>query len=310
MIDRSDINAARERIAPRIRRTPVIEIEAGGLVDNLPVALKLEHLQITGSFKLRGAFNNILTSDVGDAGVVAASGGNFGAAVAYAATQLGVRSTIFVPQKLATDEKLARMRGFGAEVKVAEGTVSEAMQQYLAYAEETGAVAFHPYDTLPTLAGQGTLGAEIEEQLPDIDTLFVSVGGGGLIGGIAAWFERRIRVIAVETGQTATLDETLKTGREATLQPSGIAASSLGGPNIGALPLDVLTRHLHSNIVVSDADVFAAQRRLWDGVRIIGEPGAAVALAPLTSGIYTPEDGERVAVLVCGGNAAPDWFLQ
>jgi len=309
MIGPDQIGAARARIAGHVRQTPVTTVEAGAFCAAL-VALKLEHLQATGSFKLRGAFNNMLAGDLPAAGVVAASGGNFGAAVAYAAGRLGVKSTIFVPKSIADPVKTARMEGFGAEVILADGSVAEVMGSFAAHAEKTGARALHPYDTLPTLAGQGTLGPEIEEQIPDLDTLFVAVGGGGLIGGIAAWFQGRVRVIAVETEGTATLDATLKAGERVTLTPSGVASSSLGGPNIGELPYWVVTRYLADNIVVTDADVYAAARALWDTTRIVAEPGAAVALAPLTSGAYTPARDERVAVLVCGANADPDWFLK
>lgn len=309
MITSDDITAAAARIAPYIRRTPVLTVEAGALAD-VAVTLKLEQTQVTGSFKVRGAFNNLLTRDVPTAGVVAASGGNHGAAVAYAATKLGVPSTIFLPEVLATEVKRRRMEGFGAEVIVAPGTVGDAMKAYAAHGRETGKIALHPYDTAPTLTGQGTLGLEIEAQAPDLDTLLVSVGGGGLIGGIAAWYAGRIKVIAVETEGTATLDHALKHGPGGDLAVSGIARSGLGAPDIGVLPLEIAKAHVARNIVVSDAEVFAAQARLWETTRLVGEPGATVALAALTSGAYRPQAEERVGVLVCGGNADPHWFLD
>ena len=303
----AEIGAARDRIAGRVRRTPVVTTEAEAFGLDHPVVLKREHLQATGSFKVRGAFNGMLSQKVPPAGVVAASGGNFGAAVAFAATGLGHRSTIYVPASIADPTKTDRMRRFGAEVIVPEGSVAETMELFQAKARETGALALHPYDGVATVAGQGTLGAEIEEEA-QIDTLFVSVGGGGLIGGIAAWFQGRVRVVAVETETTATLAESLSAGERITLAPSGVAASSLGGPNIGEVPWSVLTRHLAGNVVVTDAETVEAARRLWEDARIVAEPGAAVALAPLTSGRYRPAPDERVGVLVCGANARPGWW--
>lgn len=310
MIGRAEIEAAKARIAPHIRFTPVLRLEEDTLGIGRPVWLKLEHLQATGSFKVRGAFNNLLSAKrLPKAGVVAASGGNHGAAVAYAASRLGAPSTIFVPKAIADPVKIARMEGFGAKVILAEGSVAEVMSAYRDHARQTGALDAHPYDTAPTLEGQGTLGLEIERQTDDsVDTVFVSVGGGGLIGGIAAWFGGKTKVVAVETEGTATLARTLEAGERVTLSPSGIAASSLGGPNIGDMPMAVLRENLGGNVVVSDADVREAQRRLWEAARIVGEPGAAVALAPLVSGAYKPAPDETPAVLICGGNAAPGWF--
>lgn len=308
MIGPDDIRTAHARIAPHIRRTPVIEVEAGTFCD-APVGLKLEHLQHTGSFKVRGAFNSILAGKPGKAGVVAMSGGNHGAAVAYAATMLGTHATVFAPA-YAGDVKIDRMRKFGAEVVVMDAPVSEVIAAFEDRAAKTGALAVHPYDAPLTLAGQGTLGQEIEEQLPDIDTLCVSVGGGGLIGGIATWYGDRIRVLAVETEGTAAYAAYLRDGPGATITPGGIAANALGAASIGALPQAALVKADVQSVVVSDAVVIEAQRRLWDRLRLVGEPGAATALAAVTSGAYLPEKGERIGVLVCGGNAAPDWFLD
>ena len=301
------ILAARDRIAGRVRRTPTIATEAGAFGLDHPVILKCEHLQATGSFKVRGAFNGMLSQEVPEAGVVAASGGNFGAAVAFAATSLGHPSTIYVPASIADETKTARMRRFGAEVVVPDGSVAETMELFQAKARETGALALHPYDGWATVAGQGTLGVEIEAEA-EIDTLFVAVGGGGLIGGIAAWFRDRVKVVAVETETTATLAESLAAGDRVTLAPSGVAASSLGGPRIGDVPWQVLTRHLTDHVVVTDAETVEAARLFWEDARIVAEPGAAVALAPLTSGRYRPARGERIGVLVCGANARPGWW--
>ncbi len=310
MIGRSDIEAAYARVAGHIRRTPVLALEPGALGLDHPLTLKLEHLQATGSFKVRGAFNNLLSNDPPDAGVVAISGGNHGAAVAYAATKLGVASTVFVPGMIAEEVKLARMRGFGAEVIVAEGSVDQVFGAYEEFAADTGALAVHPYGTPETITGQGTVGLEFEVQCPDLDTLFVSVGGGGLIGGIASWYAGRVKVVAVETEGTSSLNRTLKGTLTPDFHVSGISASGLGASSIGELPLEIIKAHVAENVVVSDADVVEAQRRLWDGIRVVGEPGGVTALAALTSGAYVPAQGEKIGVLICGGNAAPDWFLE
>ncbi len=307
LIGIDDIEAAHERIRPHIRSTPVLEIETGALCE-VPVALKLEQVQHTGSFKVRGAFNAVLSSKIGSAGVVAISGGNHGAAVGYAATSMGHRATVFAPA-IASQVKIDRMRSFGAEVIVMDARVDEAIAAFEDHARKTGALAVHPYDAPLTLAGQGTLGLELQRQLPAIDTLCVSVGGGGLIGGIAAWYGDRIRILAVETEGTAAYRALLRDGPDASITPSGISASALGAASIGALPREALARADVHSIVVSDDDVIAAQQRLWETARIIGEPGAATALAALTSGAYHPARDERVAVLICGGNATPGWFL-
>ena len=306
MIGPDDIRTAHARIAPHIRRTPVIEVEAGAF-GTAPVALKLEQMQHTGSFKVRGAFNSILAGEVGDGGVVAISGGNHGAAVAYAATRLGTHATVFSPA-FAGEVKISRMRQFGADVVVMDAPIGDVIAAYEAHAAATGALAVHPYDAPLTLSGQGTLGLEIERDLPDIDTLCVSVGGGGLIGGIAAWYGDRIRILAVETEGTAAYAAYLRDGPDASITPSGISASALGAASIGALPRRALAQANVQSVVVTDADVKQAQRQLWDRSRLVGEPGAATALAAVTSGAYRPEKGERIGVLVCGGNAAPGWF--
>jgi len=304
------ISAAAALIAPHIRATPILALEAEALSLPCPLALKLEHTQVTGSFKVRGAFYNMLTRDVPPAGVVAASGGNHGAAVAYAATRLGHKSCIFVPRAIAKEEKLRRMRQFGAEVILTDGTVAECMEAYAAHATETGALSVHPYDTVPTLTGQGTVAREIEAQLGAVDTLFVSTGGGGLIGGVASWFRDRVRVVSVETEETNTLEKSLREGPDIDVSASGIAAGSLGGPRLGVDSYAMIRAYVDQAILVPDSAVFDAAHRLWEATRLIGEPGSAVALAALTSGAYRPEPDERICVLLCGGNAEPDWFVQ
>lgn len=308
MISSNDIFKAKARIKPHLRQTPTLQTEPGTLCD-AALSLKLELFQHTGAFKVRGAFNTLLASKVPDAGVVAVSGGNHGAAVAYAATKLGVRSTIFAPE-LAGPVKLERMRGFGAEVIVSDVDFTTLTRQFRKFADETGALAIHPFNDPLVMAGQGTVALEIEQQLPDLDTLFVSVGGGGLIGGVAAWFGGRIKIVAVESEGTPTYATVLKKGPDAEIRVSGIAASSLGSPTIGALSYDILKPLAVPSIVVPDTAIVDAGRRLWDCARIIGEPGAATALAPLISGAYIPEKDERVGVLICGGNTSPGWFLD
>ncbi len=304
-----DIAAAAPLIAPHIRETPILNLQADALDLPIPITLKLEHTQVTGSFKVRGAFFNMLTRDVPEAGIVAASGGNHGAAVAFAATELGHKSRIYVPTAIAKEEKLRRMRGFGGEVVLTEGSVANCMDEYAAYAEASGALAVHPYDTVPTLTGQGTVAREIEAQMGGIDTIFVSTGGGGLIGGVASYFRDRVKVVSVETELTNTLEISLREGPDVDVQASGVAAGSLGGPRLGVDSFEAIQNHVDEAVIVSDEATYDAARRLWEATRLIGEPGSAVALAALTSGAYVPEKGERVCVLLCGGNAEPDWFV-
>lgn len=309
MVSTAEIEAARARIDSYVRKTPVIELEAGALFAGAPMWLKLEQLQHTGSFKVRGAFNALLSSDNHPGGVVAYSGGNHGAAVAYAATSLGMKSTIFVPD-FAGPVKIDRMRAFGADVRVMDVPAAELIAAFQKFARDQDALAVHPYDDAVVLAGQGTLGLEIDAQLPQFDTLVLSVGGGGLLGGIGAWFKNRVKILAVESEGTATLATALKSGIDSVITPTGVAASALGAGSMGVLAMEVVANTNTQSIIVPDAAIVEAQNRLWDRTRIIGEPGAATALAALTSGAYVPEKDERVCVLVCGGNASPGWFLD
>ncbi|EFO30084.1 threonine dehydratase [Roseibium sp. TrichSKD4] len=309
------IAAAAPLIAPYLRKTPMLEVEAKALGLPCAVSFKLEHTQRTGTFKVRGAFFNMLTRDVPETGVVAASGGNHGAAVAYAATTLGHHSRVFVPALIAKEEKLKRMRHFGAEVVMTEGSVGACMEEYAAYADATGALSVHPYDTIPTLTGQGTIAYEIEKQMTlmdqgGVDTIIVSTGGGGLIGGVAAWAQDRIKVVSVETEGTNTLERSLREGPDIDVGASGVAASSLGGPRLGVDSYAVIKDYVNDAVIVPDSAVFEAASRLWEATRLIGEPGSAVALAALTSGAYIPEKQERICVVLCGGNEVPDWFLE
>ncbi len=309
MITGDEIKAAQARVQGYVRQTPMFELENGALFESGHCCLKLEHFQHTGSFKVRGAFNSLLSSGKNTAGVVAYSGGNHGAAVAYAATRLGMKSTIFVPD-FAGPVKIGRMEHFGAEVRVMDAPAAEIVAAFQGFARETGALPVHPYDDARVLAGQGTLGLEMDEQMRGIDTVVLSVGGGGLLGGIGSWFGDRVAIIAVESEGTATLATTLENGAGSEIIPTGVAASALGAGSMGVLPMQVVASTRTQSVTVSDQAIIAAQKLLWERTRIIGEPGAATALAALTSGAYVPEGDERVCVIVCGGNAQPGWFLD
>jgi threonine dehydratase len=301
-IDRAAIAATERLIRPYIRHTPVIRIDAGDLgIAGERLALKLEFLQHTGSFKPRGAFANLLTRNAPEAGVVAASGGNHGAAVAYAAMRLGLEATIFVPT-VASPTKIERIRGYGAELIVGGERYADALAASEEFAARSGALVVHAYDQPDTLLGQGSVGLEIEADMPDIDTLFVAAGGGGLIGGIAAWYEGRVRVVAVEPELAPTLHNALVAGRPVDAPAGGIAADSLAPRQVGALMFPIAQRFVERVVLVSDAAIRDAQRRLWSALRIVAEPGGAAALAALTSGGYRPAPGERIAVVLCGAN--------
>jgi threonine dehydratase len=305
MISRTDIEQANARIKGHVRRTPVIEADGFGTPD--PLLLKLEYMQYTGSFKPRGAFNAMLSAPaIPEVGVVAVSGGNHGAAVGYVATALGAASRIFAPS-YSSAVKIGRMRGFGATVETLP-TVAEAFAAADAYHKEKGALYLHPYDQVEIVTGQGTVGLELEEDAPDIDTVVVSVGGGGLVGGIAAWYGGKVRVVAVESEGTPTMATAFREGVDARTVPSGIAADALGGPYVGKAAFEIAKQYFEPPILVPDEAIFAAQRLLWDNLRIVLEPGGVTALSALTSGAYQPKRGERVAVVLCGANADPAWF--
>jgi threonine dehydratase len=309
MISRNDISAAHTRILAHVRRTSVIEMAGDDLGLPHPVTLKLELQQHTGSFKARGAFNNLLSREVPQAGVVAASGGNHGAAVGYAAACLGIPARIFVPS-IAGKAKIALVQSTGATLEVIEGHYGQAAAAAEACREAIGAMSIHPFDAPETLAGQGTMAAELEQQVPDLDILLVAVGGGGLIGGIASWYAAnmnsgRIRVVAVEPESAATLATALREGPETEIQPGGIAANSLGAPRIGRLAYDISRKLGIETVIVSDEAITETQRLLWSTARILAEPGGAAALAALTSGRFITPPGARVGVVVCGGNIDP-----
>ncbi len=305
-VGRDEIRAAYVLIAPHVRRTPILET-ASPHAGAPPVSLKLELLQHTGSFKPRGAFYNLLTRKAPPVGCATASGGNHGAAVAYAAAKLGVRARIFVPE-IAAPVKIAKIKAYGAEVVVAGGSYFDAQARCDAYVAESGALAIHPYDATETVAGQGTVGLEWEEDLvrlgaAPLDTILVAVGGGGLISGVAAWFDGRIRVVGVEPEGSRALHAALAAGQPVDVSVQSVAADSLGSRRVGALNLAIAQRGVDHVALVTDKAIRAAQRTLWRDMTIIAEPGGAAAYAALASGAYRPAPDERVGVLVCGANA-------
>ncbi len=305
MIDATEVAEARRRIAPHVRRTPLLALEPAGLPGLAsPVVLKLELLQRTGSFKLRGAMNRILCADVPPAGIVAASGGNHGAAVAAAAQALGFGARIFGPRS-SPAAKVARIRGYGAEVTVGGATYAEARAAAEAWARESGALDVPAFDHPLVVAGQGTAALELLEDAA-VDTLLVAVGGGGLAAGCAAaLLPRGGRVIGVETAGTASWHAALEAGAPVDVEVSGLAVDSLGARSVGAVPFAVLRAAGAGSVVVSDDEVRAGQRALWEGCRVAAEPGAAAAVAALLAGAYRPAGGERVAVMVSGANLDP-----
>ncbi len=274
-----------------------------------PVTLKLELFQHSGSFKARGAFTNLLSRDIPRAGVVAASGGNHGAAVAYAARKLGIAAKIFVPT-ITSPAKLARLREYGAELCVTGERYANALAASEVWGSETGALAIHAYDQIETLLGQGTVALELEQQAPELNTVLVAVGGGGLIGGIAAWYRRRVKVVGVEPFASPTLFEALEAGRPVDAEAGGIAADSLAPRRVGELMFPVAQRFVDRVALVTDEDIQSAQQTLWNTLRIVAEPGGAAAFAALLSGRYQPQPGERVGIIVCGGNTAAVDFAR
>lgn len=300
---KAEIEAARARIAGHVLRTPVVTVEGFGR--DRPVELKLEQMQHTGSFKARGAFNTLLSADVPEGGVVAASGGNHGAAVAFAAQALGHKAHVFVPE-MAGPSKIALIGRTGAELTVVPGEYANALEAARAYEAETGAMQVHAYDAVPTVAGQGTCMAEWEVQGLKADTVLIAVGGGGLIAGALAWLQGARKVVAVEPETSRALNAALERGTPLDVEVSGVAANALGARRIGDIPFDLAKAYLGQSVTVSDEAILHARDALWRERRQLVEPAGATALAALMSGAYRPERGERVAVLVCGANPAPD----
>lgn len=306
-----DIERAAQRLAGAVRRTPVIELEPGAFGLPARLILKLEMLQHAGSFKARGAFNALLSAQerggVPAAGVIAASGGNHGAAVAYAAQSLGHRAEIFVPE-VANPAKVQRLRDFGAEIRVVGATYAEALIACQARQQESGALSVHAYDEPAVLAGQGTLARELQSQASDIDTVLVAVGGGGLIGGVAAWYQQQdglgTKVVGVEPTACPTLHAALAAGQPVDVTVGGLAADSLGARRLGALTF-ANRQAIAQSLLVEDAAIAETRTLLWRDFRLAVEPGGATALAALLSGRYVCKAGERIAVILCGGNTDP-----
>lgn len=301
MITPTDIELAAERIQKFVRTTPIMPLEMNVWELTGTMFLKLEQLQHTGSFKTRGAFNRILSHTIPPVGVIAASGGNHGVAVAYAAQQLGYRAEIFVPEHCPA-VKVARLRHYRAHVTLIGANYADALRASESRAAETGAFVIHAYDQPEVVAGQGTLGREFAQQVPELDTLLVAVGGGGLIGGILAWFQGKVRVIGVEPELAPTLADAIKSGQPVNVDVRGVAVDSLGARRVGNLAWSLAERYVDRVISVSDEAIILAQRALWDNLRLVTEPGGATALAALLTRQYQPQPNERVGIVVCGGN--------
>jgi threonine dehydratase len=296
-----DVRAAAERIAGRIRRTPVLEL---GELRGASVVAKLELVQHTGSFKPRGAFNKLLSSEVPPTGVIAASGGNFGLAVAYAAREIAVPAEIFVPSS-SPQTKIDRVRAHGAAVTIVDGYFAEAFDVAEKRADESDAILLHPFDQPEVIAGQGTLGIEIEEQVPDVDTVLMGVGGGGPLAGIAAWCGERVRVVGVEPKGCASMTAALAAGEPVVVSVGGLASDSLGAARVGDHTFPIVRDRVERMVLVTEDQIREAQRAVWEDVRLIVEPGGAAAFAALRSGACPVSSGERVCVVLSGANCDP-----
>ncbi|MCZ6737422.1 MAG: threonine/serine dehydratase [Actinobacteria bacterium] len=301
-VTRSDIESASDRIAPFTRLTPVVELgdvfEAG-----YRLSLKLDHLQPTGSFKVRGAFSVLSSRDIPVSGVTAASGGNFGIAIAYACSKLGYSATVFVAET-SPAEKIDRIGEYGADVRVIPGYYHQALAACEDWTVESGAFQAHAYDQPEVVAGQGTAGREIMRQIEDVDSVLVAVGGGGLIGGVASWLRDEVRVVATEPEGCASLHAARKAGGPTVVEVGGVAASSLGAESIGEYAWHA-NRWIDDSVLVTDAEIIAAQTWLWQNARLAVEPAAATTVAALMSGVYRPEPGEHVVALISGANVNP-----
>ena len=301
-LSRDGVEPTHERIRAHIRRTPTVAVDPADLgVGGAGLVLKLEQLQHSGSFKVRGAFANLVGRAIPPAGVVAASGGNHGAAVAHAARRLGIPATVFVPT-ISSPAKVARIREAGADLRVVGDLYADSLAAAEAWAATSGALAIHAFDDPRTILGQATLAREFSEQAPDLDTVLVAVGGGGLVAGTALWYDRTVRVVGVEPELAPTLSAALAAGRPVDAPAGGLAADSLAPRRVGERVFPIARAGVDRVVLVSDDAIAAAQARLWDGLRVVAEPGAAAPTAALLSAAYRPEAGERVGVVVSGGN--------
>ncbi len=309
-LSESAVRRANERIAPHVRRTPTLSLSGAdvGLPD-LRIVLKLEMTQHAGSFKARGAFNQLLSRSIPAEGVIAASGGNHGAAVAFAAQRLRVPATIFVPS-VASRAKIEQIRAYGAHLVIEGERYADALAASERHAAATGALIIHAYDQIETLLGQATLGLELEEQEPRLDALLLAVGGGGLIGGVAAWYRSRVPLIAVEPESAPTLSHALAAGAPVDAPAGGIASDSLAPKRIGTLMFPIAQRHIARSVLVTDQAIERAQATLWRVLRLVVEPGGAAAFAALESGVFRAPAGRTVGVVLCGANTTAVRFGQ
>jgi threonine dehydratase len=298
-ITRADIEAAAQRIEPYLRRTPVLELDRV-MEDRYRVTLKLDAMQPTGSFKVRGAFSDLTSRAIPEKGVVAASGGNFGLAVAYAAGVLGHRATVFVPGT-SPEEKIGRIAALGADVRVVPGYYPDALAASREWAREAGAYELHAYDQPRVVAGQGTCAREIMEQVPDVDAILVAVGGGGLIAGTASWARDQVNVVGVESEGCPTLRAAREAGEPVDVAVGGIAASALGASRLGDLAWRA-NEWIDASVLVSDEDIVKAQRWLWEVCRVLAEPAACAPIAALSTSGFVPADGRHVVVVISGAN--------
>lgn len=298
-ITRADISAAARRIGPYVRRTPILDL-GPALSPDYRLLLKLDSMQPTGSFKVRGAFSALTSMPAPDGGVVAASGGNFGLAVAHAARVLGVAATIFVPDT-SPQEKIGGISGQGAEVIVIPGHYAEALAASREWAAGSGAIELHAYDHAAVVAGQGTLAREIMEQVPAAGSILTAVGGGGLIGGIASWARHDLLVIGAEPEGCPTLYEARNAGRPVDVPVGGVAVSSLGATRLGEIAWEA-NRWIDDSVLVGDQAILAAQTWLWETCRVVAEPAACAPVAALATGAYRPEPGEIVVAVISGAN--------
>lgn len=303
MIEKSSIESAHARIAPYIRETPIVRLNGADFgLEPFPIVLKLEQLQHGGSFKARGAFTNLLSREIPAAGVVAASGGNHGAAVALAARHVGVPAKIFVPE-VSSAAKVARIREYGGDLVIIGEHYGIALAESEKYRDETGALAVHAFDDEHTMRGQGTIALELQQQAPELTTVLAAVGGGGLLAGIAAWFAgTNVKVIGVEPEHAPTLTKALDAGEPVDAETGSIANDSLAPRRIGARVFPILQEHVDRVLLVTDEEIRRSQEMLWSVARVVVEPGGAAAFASVLGKKYVPAAGERIAVVLSGGN--------
>lgn len=301
LINRENINDIYHKIKPYIRHTPIFQADFAGFTKSEPLSLKLESLQHGGSFKARGAFANLVGRAIPESGVVAASGGNHGVAIAYAAERLGIPATIFVPQT-ANAAKIARIRSHGAVLNIVGSQYAEALAASQTFSAKEGALNIHAFDQIETVLGQGTIGSEIEKDIPDCDTILVPVGGGGLIAGIAAWFGERVKIVAVEPENAPTLTSAFAAGQPVDAKTGSIARDSLSPNRVGEIPFSIARTFVKEAILVTDEDIRHAQNTLWERFRIVAEPGGAATTAALISGRYAQKGSEKIVALLSGAN--------